>query len=400
MNVLSLNCGSSSLKYSLRRMPEETVLCHGEARRIGARTAQPPEVVHQANNQTTRVTLDSYGYDDAFAKILEVLGGDSDASPQLVSHRIVHGGTQFHGPTLVDDEVVNQLEAIQHLAPIHNPPAIAVLKACRSQMGPVPQICVFDTAFHATIPEYAYTYPLPKDLIQELGIRKYGFHGISHQYVASEAARLLGKPLEEFNAVSCHLGTGGASLCAIRNGQSVDNTMGLTPLQGLVMSTRSGDIDPGLVLRLLHESDGDVTETERLLNKRSGILGITENSADLRDLLQDSKDGDDDAEGQGRALYIYAWRLRKYLGSYLALLENPDAIIFTDTLGETVPVVRALGCSGLECFGVNLDSKRNQHATELPADIATADSKVRVLVIHTDEELALARMAMSDMVMA
>jgi acetate kinase len=388
MNVLSLNVGSSSLKYSVRRMPEEQMLCHGEARRVGARTAQAPEIVHHAGRKTTQIPLDSHGYDTAFAKILETLDQADASHPDVVSHRIVHGGTMFHESAIVGDQTIEQLESIQHLAPIHNPPAIAMLKVCRSQLPDLPQVCVFDTAFHATIPEYAATYPLPRDLAQELGLRKYGFHGISHQYVSSEAARILGKPLEKFNAVSCHLGTGGASLCAIRNGRSVDNTMGLTPLQGLVMSTRSGDLDPGLVLRLLHQSNGNHDQTESLLNKNSGVLGMTGKSADLRDLLKDV-DGDE----LSLALRVYAWRLRKYLGAFMVVAEQPHAITFTDTIGETVPLVRQMCCDGLACFGVNIDPQRNRSATNLPVDIATPNSKVRVLVIHTDEELALARMA-------
>lgn len=393
MNVLSLNVGSSSLKYSVLRMPDETVLCNGEARRVGARTAQAPEIIHHVGGETIQVTLESHEYDKAFAKILEILYKDEASHPDVVSHRIVHGGTSFNESAIVGDQTIEQLEAIQHLAPIHNPPAIAMLKVCRSQLADLPQVCVFDTAFHATIPEYAATYPLPRELTKEMGLRKYGFHGISHQYVSSVAASLIGKPLDQFNAVSCHLGTGGASLCAIRNGKSVDNTMGLTPLQGLVMSTRSGDIDPGLVLRLLHHSDGNLDKTESLLNKNSGILGMTQDSADLRDLLKTNGDIGADASEQNIALRVYAWRLRKYLGAFLVVAEKPDAIIFTDTIGETVPLIREMCCKGLECFGVKIDPVQNRRDAKLPLDVAAADSRVRVLAIHTDEELALARMA-------
>ena len=389
MNVLSLNAGSSSLKYSVRQMPDEVVLCHGEARRIGAPTAQPPEFVHHANGKTTTTTLDSYEYAPALAAILEVLQSDKSTRPDVVSHRIVHGGTRFKEPEIVDDQIVIELEAIQHLAPIHNPPAITMLKICREQLPDLAQVCVFDTAFHASIPEYASSYALPRELTEQMGIRKYGFHGISHEYVATEAARLIGKPLDQLNAVSCHLGSGGASLCAIRDGQSVDNTMGLTPLQGLVMSTRSGDIDPGLVLRLIHQADGDFNKTEKLLNKNSGILGMTQASADLRDLLGDGARQDE----PDLALRVSTWRLRKYLGAFLTVVGNADTIIFTDTLGETVPIVREMACREMESFGVKLDLERNNNPGELPADIATDDSPVRIWVIHTDEELALARMA-------
>lgn len=393
MNVLSLNVGSSSLKYCVRRMPDEALLCHGEARRVGAPTAQAPEIVHHTGDETKQITLDSHEYNRAFAVILDVLIQDAAARPDVVSHRIVHGGTRFDEPVIADGQTIEQLEAIQHLAPIHNPPAIAMLKVCRDQMADVPQVCVFDTAFHASIPEYASAYPLPGALTKELGIRKYGFHGISHQYVATEAAAVLGKPLEELNAVSCHLGSGGASLCAIRDGRSVDNTMGLTPLQGLVMSTRSGDIDPGLVLRLLHRSDGNFDETENFLNKNSGILGMTQDSSDLRDLLKDDGADLEDGESLDLALRVSTWRLRKYIGAFLTLVGKADTLIFTDTLGETVPIVRALGCRGLSSFGVKIDTAKNNNPGPLPADVATQDSPVRILVIHTEEELALARMA-------
>jgi acetate kinase len=390
MNVLSLNVGSSSLKYSVRRMPDEALLCHGEARRVGARTALPPEIVHHTDGGTEQIALDSHEYDSAFAVILEVLGRDGSSRPDVVSHRIVHGGTRFDEPVIVEEDTIAQLEAIQHLAPIHNPPAIAMLKVCRSQLADLTQVCVFDTAFHASIPEYASAYPLPRELTEEMGIRKYGFHGISHQYVATEAATLLGKPLDQLNAVSCHLGSGGASLCAIRNGRSVDNTMGLTPLQGLVMSTRSGDIDPGLVLRLMHRSEGNFDETEKYLNKNSGILGMTQDSADLRDLLNEDGTDPADSNGQDLALRVSTWRLRKYLGAFLAQVGKADTLIFTDTLGETVPVVRAMACDGLSSFGVEIDPVKNNAPGPLPADVATDDSPVRILAIHTDEELALA----------
>jgi acetate kinase len=339
------------------------------------------------------VPLDSHEYDIAFARILDILNEAQGSRPDVVSHRIVHGGTRFSGSIVAGENTIEQLEAIQHLAPIHNPPAIAMLKVCRTQLPDLPQVCVFDTAFHASIPDYAATYPLPRDLTQELGLRKYGFHGISHQYVSCEAARILNIPKEKFNAVSCHLGTGGASLCAIRNGQSVDNTMGLTPLQGLVMSTRSGDLDPGLVMRLIHHTDGDHDKAESLLNKNSGVLGMTGRSADLRDMLKSDDPNAPENQDPELALRVYAWRLRKYLGAFLTVSEKPDAITFTDTIGETVPLIREVCCSGLECFGVKIDPILNRNATRLPVDIAAADSKVRALVIHTDEELALARVA-------
>jgi acetate kinase len=224
-----------------------------------------------------------------------------------------------------------------------------------------------------------------------LGIRKYGFHGTSHQFVAEEAAKFLGKPFAELNAVSCHLGSGGSSLCAIVKGQSVDNTMGFSPLQGLVMSTRCGDLDPAVAMRLLAAAQGDTGAVEKLLNKKSGVLGLSGASADLRDVLA-GKAGPS-GERMDLTAQVVLWRLRKYLGAYLAVVGNPGAIIFTDTLGETVPAVRAHVCAGLEAFGVQIDPERNEHVTAYPSDVAADDSRVRLLVILTNEELAIARRA-------
>jgi acetate kinase len=292
---------------------------------------------------------------------------------------------------VVDDAVVAGLESVARLAPIHNPPATALLKACRARNPELPEVCVFDTSFHATIPDYARTYPLPARVREGLGIRKYGFHGTSHQFVAEEAAKFLGKPFAELNAVSCHLGSGGSSLCAIVKGKSVDNTMGFSPLQGLVMSTRCGDLDPAVTMRLLAAAQGDAGAVERLLNRKSGVLGLSGASADIRDVLAGI--GGASRERMGVTEQVYLWRMRKYLGAYLAVVGEPDAIIFTDTIGETVPAVRLSVCSGLEAFGVRIDAARNANVTRYPCDVAAADSLVRLLVILTNEELAIARRA-------
>jgi acetate kinase len=291
---------------------------------------------------------------------------------------------------VVTAAVLDKLRTLEHLAPIHNPPAMRLIQACIARYPDLPQVAIFDTAFHGTIPAHAYTYALPARLCKDLGIRKYGFHGTSHQFVAEEAAAYLGMPLAKLNAVSCHLGSGGASLCAIVNGASVDNTMGFSPLQGLMMSTRCGDIDPAIALRLLTNAFGDSTSVEKTLNEHSGVLGMSGVSADIRDVLA-AADGAGCTERLESTAQSYLWRLRKYLGSYLAVVGSPHAVIFTDTIGETVPLVRWSVCTDMESFGLSIDVDRNAHVSAYPSDIATGKSRVRILVIQTNEELAIAR---------
>jgi len=391
MNVLVLNCGSSSLKYRLIAMPEEREVAGGEAQRIGPATAEPARILHRTDGRETAVQVDMPDHAAAFEQVMHLLEADPRLPADALGHRVVHGGAAFSQATRVDQSVLERLAPTAEMAPLHNPPAIRLIRACGVRRPDLPQVAVFDTAFHSTIPEYARTYALPRRLRAGLGIRKYGFHGTSHQFVAQEAARFLGKPPCELNAVSCHLGSGGASLCAIRNGRSVENTMGYSPLQGLVMSTRSGDLDPAVALRLLAGSMGDPEAVERYLNRQSGVLGLSGFSADIRDVLARAGGADRPAERMGLARDVYLWRIRKYLGAYLTLVGRPDAVIFTDTVGEGVPAVRATVCAGMEAFGLQLDAERNRAVQELPADVAADAGPVRILVIATNEELAIAR---------
>jgi acetate kinase len=250
MYILALNCGSSSLKYRVYRFPDAEEVAGGEAERIGPPTDRPARIIHRCGGVETVHEIEMPDHSSAFDRIDELLA-QSELRPDAIGHRMVHGGEEFQSHALVTDEVMPRLRSIQDLAPLHNPPAMNLLDACRHRYPEVPQAVIFDTVFHASIPEHARTYALPRQLTRELGLRKYGFHGISHQYVTRRAAELLGTSVEKFNGVSCHLGSGGASLCAVREGRSVDNTMGVSPLQGLIMSTRSGDLDPAAVLRLL-----------------------------------------------------------------------------------------------------------------------------------------------------
>jgi len=396
MNVLVFNCGSSSLKYKLISMPSEKCLAGGEAQRVGPPTAEPSCIFHRTEGKEELFPTPMRNHAEAFAGVMSILEKCGDLRVDAVGHRVVHGGEEFTKPTLISKKVFAKLRSNQDLAPLHNPPAIDLIEACRRLYPNLPQIAVFDTAFHRTIPDYAYSYALPEKLRVQMGIRKYGFHGISHQYVAEEAAKLLRLSLSEMNAVSCHLGSGGASLCAIIKGRSVDNTMGFSPLQGLVMSTRSGDLDPALPLYLLLNVENDAKSVEALLNRGSGVLGTSGFSADIRDVLKKWCTGSVEAQAQERielTAQIYLWRIRKYLGAYLAVVEKPHVLIFTDTIGETVPDVRRIVCTGLETFGVHLDNTRNAALETLPGDIATDGSPVRILVVQTNEELAIARSA-------
>jgi acetate kinase len=391
MNVLVFNCGSSSLKYRLIEMPAEAELAAGEAQRIGPPTSKPSRIVHRQDGRESLHETPMRNHSSAFAEVMKLLSRDARFLPDAIGHRFVHGGTDFSGHAIIDSTVLSHIDEVADLAPIHNPPAIALIRACSEQYPQLPQVAVFDTAYHSTIPDYARTYAIPQDLTEKLGLRKYGFHGTSHQFVASETAKFLNKPLRRLNAVSCHLGSGGASLCAIVGGQSVDNTMGYSPLQGLLMSTRCGDLDPAVTLRMLYASSGDANSVEKTLNHRSGVLGLTGTSADIRDALAVEGTLGLESPRNTAATQVYLWRLRKYLGAYLAVVGAADAVIFTDTIGETVPYVRWAVCSDMETFGLRIDPSRNDAATALPADVADPQSPVRILVIATNEELAIAR---------
>ena len=395
MNVLVFNCGSSSLKYKLISMPENIELAGGEAQRVGPPTAQPPCIIHRIDGNEETFQADMPDHAAAFEEVMKILKQTPQLQPDVVGHRLVHGGAIFKNHAVVNETVFEQLQTTKALAPLHNPPAITLVDACCKLYPDLPQVLVFDTAYHSTIPEYARTYALPEYIRNGLGIRKYGFHGTSHQYVAGEAAKFLNIPIEKLNAVSCHLGSGGASLCAIVNGKSIDNTMGHSPLQGLIMSTRCGDLGAAVVMQLVTKNVGDWQSVEKLLNKQSGVLGISGSTGDIRDVIEAvSRQGDESKMNE--TLRAYIWRIKKYLGSYLTVVatavgKQADAIIFTDTIGETVPLVRWGICSEMKSLGITIDAGKNEKASKLPADLATDDSRIRILAIQTNEELAIAK---------
>ncbi len=392
MRIIVFNCGSSSLKYRLIEMPGEKELAGGEAERVGPKTAEPARIHHQVSGRKETMVVEMPDHATAFAQVMRLLERDPELVPDAIGHRMAHGGPNFKQHVILDDAVMAELERIQELAPIHNPPAVRLVAACRRLYPKLPETVVFDTVFHATIPEVARSYALPPALVAKHGFRKYGFHGTSHQYVAEEAAKLLGVPFDSLNAVSCHLGSGGASLCAIVKGRSLDNTMGYSPLQGLMMSTRSGDLDPAVALTLLVRAAGNGAAVEGLLNRKSGVLGLSGMSADIRDVVARAADGQaTDIDQLAVAAQVYLWRIRKYLGAYLTLVGRAHCVIFTDTIGEKVPHVRWAVTAGLQCFGLDIDPDKNDAVRILPADLSKPQSRVRILAIATNEEMAIAR---------
>jgi len=370
--LLVLNAGSSSLKYQLLDMGDRSVVASGLVERIGE--GEVPD--HGA----------------ALAQVLADLqrrGALTDA-PVAVGHRVVHGGDRFSGPTVIDDAVLAEIRELVPLAPLHNPANIAGIEVARSRYPDVPQVAVFDTAFHATMPPAAWRYALPRELADRLRIRRYGFHGTSHGYVARTAAAHLGRPLAELDLVTLHLGNG-CSAAAISGGRCVDTSMGLTPLGGLVMGTRSGDLDPGVVAHLHREGGLDLDEIDTLLNKASGMKGLA-GSNDLREVHAKADLGDADA---AEALDVFCYRIRCTVGAYAAALGRLDAVVFTAGVGENDPDVRARVCSGLTAFGVRVDEARNVVRSRDARTISADDSAAAVLVVPTNEELEIAEQALA-----
>ena len=362
--VLVLNAGSSSLKYRVLDPDTEATALRGTLERV-----------------------DETGWEAAFAQLWQALeeAGVDPGDLLAVGHRVVHGGARYTAATVVDDEVENGIEELAELAPLHNPPALAGIRAARSAFADVRQVAVFDTAFFAGLPAAAATYAVDRDVAEEAGIRRYGFHGISHQHVAGEAARFLDRPLAELSLVVLHLGNG-ASATAVRAGRPVDTSMGLTPLEGLVMGTRPGDLDPGVLLHLLRRGH-DVDGLEELLHHRSGLQGLA-GMHDFRDLLTAVDAGDERAR---TAYDVYCHRLKKYVGAYLAVLGGADAVVFTAGVGEHVPRLRENVLHGLAALGIEVDPDRNAAESDGPRRIGADGARVELLVVPTDEELAITR---------
>lgn len=390
MKILVINCGSSSLKYQLIDMYTESILAQGSIERIGIEGSNFTQKVKGREKYIMNKEMSTHK--DAIALTLKVLvspeNGVITSMEEIIAvgHRVVHGGEKYSNAVLIDDNVKEHIKECYKVAPLHNPPNMIGIEACQELMKDTPMVAVFDTAFHQTMEESAFLYALPYELYKEHGIRKYGFHGTSHMYVARRCAEIMEKNIENLKIVTCHLGNG-ASLCAVKNGKSFDTTMGFTPLDGLVMGTRSGSIDPAIPQYLITELNYTVDEVNELLNKKSGVLGLSGVSSDFRDIEKAAEEGNKRAR---IALDVYCYKIKKEIGAYIVAMGGIDAIVFTAGVGENGPNTRIGSLSGLEFLGIKIDCEKNKVYGEL-REISTDDSKVKVFVIPTDEELVIAR---------
>ncbi|HUT32235.1 MAG TPA: acetate kinase [Planctomycetota bacterium] len=393
MNILVINCGSSSVKYQLFDMADERLLAKGIVEKIGEGGSV---VKHAARGHEVRYEAAIPDYEQAFDHIRKALMDPATGVLQsaddidAIGHRVVHGGETFVQSTLIDDAVIATLEEYSALAPLHNPPNLAGIRCAAKAFPGKPHVGVFDTAFHQTMPKHSFVYALPYELYERGRIRRYGFHGTSHRFVTARAAQFLGIPLERFNAITCHLGNG-CSMAAVANGCSVDTSMGLTPLEGLVMGTRSGDIDPAIIFHLARHEKMPLEQIDALLNKKSGLLGLSGLSNDCRAVIEASPTN----ERARLALDVFCYRIRKYVGAYLAVLGRADAIVFTGGIGENSGFIRRQALSGLEGLGIELDAAANEAGARgtgaSAALISKPTSRIRVLVVPTNEELLIAR---------
>lgn len=388
MNILVINCGSSSLNYKLYAGAEK-ILCAGKAHRVGVRGSEPSFIEHTFHGETARFTTSIPDHAAAASLALDFLL-EKGLKVEAVGHRFVHGGNIFQQTVLLTPHNQAQLEECLPLAPIHNPNSKRAIRVCQERLPGIPEYLTFDTAFHAPLPPEATTYALPAELARKYGLRKYGFHGLSYQYVTRAAADFLGRPLEDLRMVACHLGTGGSSVTAVLGGKSVETSMGYSPLAGLMMSTRTGDLDPMIPLALMREEGLDPAALNALFNKKSGLVGISGFSADIRDSIQ-AMDQKNDPRAR-LAFEMYTSRLKKAIGSYAALLGGMDVLLFTDDIGAQNPRVRSAACAGLEWCGVLLDQEANQQADPHRMNrINAPDSPVVVLCTPTDEEGVIVR---------
>lgn len=390
MKILVINCGSSSLKYQLIDMDNEKVMAKGLVERIGIEGSKLTQKVSGRENFV--ITEEMKDHKAAISLVLKALVDDKNGviksmdEISAVGHRVVHAGEKYSDSVQIDDNVMEALKDCIKLAPLHNPPNIIGIEACRELMGDTPMVAVFDTAFHQTIPAYAYIYPLPYELYKNNKIRKYGFHGTSHRYVAHMAAKYLGKKIEDMKIITCHLGNG-ASICAIKNGVSVETSMGFTPLEGIAMGTRSGSIDPAITTFLMEELGMNYSEVNDVINKKSGVYGISGVSSDFRDVEDAAMHGNERAK---LALDVFYYKVKKFIGSYVAVMDGVDCIVFTAGLGENSPETREAVLKDMNYLGIKLDLDKNKVRGKAEK-ISTDDSKVTVLVMPTDEELMIAR---------
>lgn len=385
--IIAINAGSSSLKFQLFNMPSEEVICKGLIERIGLVDG----VFNiEANGERIKEIINIPNHDEAVKLLLDKLVTlgiiQSLREIEGIGHRVVHGGEYFFESVLITDDVLKKIEELSELAPLHNPPNVTGIKAFQRVLPKVPAVAVFDTAFHQTMPESSFLYSLPYEYYKKYGIRKYGFHGTSHKYVSQRAAEMLGRPLEQLRLISCHLGNG-ASIAAIKGGKSIDTSMGFTPLAGVTMGTRSGNIDPALIPFIMEKTNKTADEVLDVLNKKSGLLAISGFSSDLRDIKTEAAKGNDRAE---LALEVFANKIHKYIGSYAARMHGVDAIIFTAGIGENSKVVRERILKGLQFMGVYFDPDLNKICGK-EIFINYPHSPVKIIIIPTNEEVMIAR---------
>ncbi|PRY85529.1 acetate/propionate family kinase [Mongoliibacter ruber] len=389
MKILVLNSGSSSLKYQLFDMPNESPLCSGLVDRIGLEGASVKHTAFKnGGGETFNINNPIKDHEDGLQMVTDLLIDSekgvlsSMEEVQAIGHRVVHGGEQFASTTLITKEVKEKIKALFALAPLHNPPNYLGITVAERLFPKAKQVAVFDTAFHQTMPERAYRFAIPKGMYTELGIRSYGFHGSSHQYVSKKALEHLGNPIAKI--ITIHLGNG-SSMAAVSAGKSIDNTMGLGPMGGLVMGTRCGDIDPSIIFYLLNEKGYSPKEVNELLNKKSGLMGLT-GFSDMRDVKNEVKNNNPDAV---LAYELYAYRIQKYIGAFAAAMNGLDAIIFTAGIGENDPDMREAVCKNMDYFGIAINPEKNQKRSSEIREVNTSSSKVKILVIPTNEELEI-----------
>ncbi|MBO1299242.1 MULTISPECIES: acetate/propionate family kinase [unclassified Enterococcus] len=384
--IIAINSGSSSLKFQVYEFPEEKMIAKGLFERIGLATSM--DLTYSLDEAKNRRSVEGETHEDAVKFLLDFLLEQkivADLSEITgVGHRVAHGGEFFKGSCLVDDEALEKIKSLAHLAPLHNPINIMGIEAFKNNLPACPQVAVFDTSFHQTMSEENFLYPIPYHLYEEEGIRRFGFHGTSHQYVAAEAAKALGKNVEDLKIISCHLGNGG-SICAIKNGRSVITSMGFTPLAGIMMGTRCGDIDPSIVTYLGREKQMSFAEIEQIMNQDSGFKGVSGISSDARDIEEAFEQGNPKAI---LAMNMFCGRVKQTIGSYAAELGGLDVLIFTAGIGENSPIIRQLACEGLSFFGVTVDEQRNNSRQSM---ISQEDGQVAVMVVPTNEERMIVR---------
>ena len=390
MKVLVINCGSSSLKYQLINMENESSLATGLVERIAIEGSKLTQKVDGREKYVLTVPMKNHK--EAISHVINTLLDDvqgvikSSDEISAVGHRVVHGGEKYSASVIITDEVMKDLEEFSQLAPLHNPPNIIGINACKELMPNTPMVAVFDTAFHQTMPEKAFLYGLPYELYKENHIRKYGFHGTSHKYVSQRAAEILGEDIKGLKLVTCHLGNG-SSVAAVNGGVSVDTSMGFTPLEGLLMGTRCGDIDPAIIPYLMDVKGYSYEEVNNIMNKKSGVLGLSGVSSDFRDIEDAAAQGNDRAK---LALDVFHYRVKKYIGYFMAAMNGVDAIVFTAGLGENGAETREEIISDMEWFGIKLDKEKNKVRGQ-ERIISTDDSKVKIIIVPTNEELMIAR---------